>query len=95
VPKVQSTVVRLTFHEPDPPVGSPRVFAALTQAIFTRRRKTLGNAILAYDGPSPASLTRALERSGLDPQRRPETLTIPELARLSGLVAATGTPHGA
>ena len=83
VPKVLSTVVRLTFHEREPPVHSPRVFVALTQAIFTRRRKTLRNALLAYDSASPASLAAALEAAGIDPQRRPETLEIGELARLA------------
>jgi 16S rRNA (adenine1518-N6/adenine1519-N6)-dimethyltransferase len=86
-PKVLSTVVRLTFHKPDPPVRSPKVFAALTQAVFTRRRKTLRNAVLAYESAPPGLLVNALDASGIDPQRRPETLTIAELARLADRVS--------
>ena len=86
-PKVQSAIVRLTFHPPVPPVRSPAVFTAMTQAIFTRRRKTLANALLAY---APAGLDSVIEAAGIDPQRRPETLSIPELAHLSDLIAARG-----
>lgn len=82
-PNVLSTVVRLTFHQPDPPVRSAGVFAALTQAVFTRRRKTLRNAVLAYDSAPPGLLMHALNASGIDPGRRPETLTIAELAVLA------------
>jgi len=50
-PKVQSAVVRLRFHDPDPPVADEDLFADIVQAVFTRRRKTLANALLAYAGP--------------------------------------------
>jgi 16S rRNA (adenine1518-N6/adenine1519-N6)-dimethyltransferase len=86
VPKVQSTLVRLQFHAPSPSVQDEQVFESVTQAIFTRRRKTLANALLAYPlkpGQSPAKL---LYSAGLDPQRRPETLTLAELARLADAV---------
>jgi 16S rRNA (adenine1518-N6/adenine1519-N6)-dimethyltransferase len=84
-PKVQSTLLRLRFHSPEPLVESERVFEALTQAIFTRRRKTLANALLAY-APTPGQPARLLELAGIEPQRRPETLTIPELARLANIL---------
>jgi 16S rRNA (adenine1518-N6/adenine1519-N6)-dimethyltransferase len=50
-PKVHSAVVRLRFHAPRPPVADPAVFVALVQAVFTRRRKTLENALGAYRPP--------------------------------------------
>jgi len=53
-PKVHSALVRLRFHAPQPPVADPAVFAALVQAVFTRRRKTLANALLAYRGQESA-----------------------------------------
>jgi 16S rRNA (adenine1518-N6/adenine1519-N6)-dimethyltransferase len=76
-PKVHSAVVRLRFHAPDPPVADPAKFAAVVQAVFTRRRKTLENALKAYD---PA----ASPPPDIDPRRRPETLTVHEFARLAG-----------
>jgi 16S rRNA (adenine1518-N6/adenine1519-N6)-dimethyltransferase len=86
-PKVQSTVVRLRFHPPDPPVADERVFARLTQAMFTRRRKTLANALRAYQGCA-AEPGEMLERAALDGRRRPETLTIAEIARLADAYAS-------
>ncbi len=60
------------------------MFAAIVQAAFTRRRKTVANALRAYRGGGglqPGG--RALRRAGLDGGRRPETLSIEEFARLS------------
>jgi 16S rRNA (adenine1518-N6/adenine1519-N6)-dimethyltransferase len=87
-PKVQSSVVRLVFHAPEPAVASEAVFAAMTQAMFSRRRKTLGNALLAYAAPSALTPVSALARAGIDPARRPETLTVPEIARLADAYAS-------
>ena len=81
-PKVHSALVRLRFHEAAPPVPSIRDFRALVQAIFTRRRKTLTNALLAYSGSADLAPAAALEAAGLDGRRRPETLSLPEIARL-------------
>jgi 16S rRNA (adenine1518-N6/adenine1519-N6)-dimethyltransferase len=80
LPQVQSAVVRLRFHGPRPPARDPAGFSRLVQAIFTRRRKTVANALRAY---APAGIAEALERSGIDGRRRPETLDIAELVRLS------------
>jgi 16S rRNA (adenine1518-N6/adenine1519-N6)-dimethyltransferase len=88
VPKVLSSLVRLRFHAAHPPVRDERTFAAVTQAIFTRRRKTLANALLAYPLKPDQTPTNLLRMAGLDPQRRPETLTLEEMARLADLVGA-------
>jgi 16S rRNA (adenine1518-N6/adenine1519-N6)-dimethyltransferase len=88
VPKVQSSLVRLRFHAAHPMVSNERTFEALTQAIFTRRRKTLSNALLAYPLRADQSPTKLLVTAGLDPQRRPETLTLEELARLSDVIGS-------
>jgi 16S rRNA (adenine1518-N6/adenine1519-N6)-dimethyltransferase len=88
-PRVNSALVRLRFHPPDPPVKDPLTFAGIVQAVFTRRRKTLANALLAYGGrvsvPAPADILRL---AGLDGRRRPETLTIAEFARLADVYAS-------
>jgi 16S rRNA (adenine1518-N6/adenine1519-N6)-dimethyltransferase len=78
-PRVQSSVVRLRFHAPDPPVRDRTVFSDLVRAVFTRRRKTLANALLAYTGGAPD------QSAGLhlDLTRRPESLSVAEFARLS------------
>ena len=83
VPKVQSAVVRLEFHAPEPAAGNPELFAALVHAIFTRRRKTLANALKALPPRTSLSPAEALKAADLDGRRRPETLSIPELVRLA------------
>jgi 16S rRNA (adenine1518-N6/adenine1519-N6)-dimethyltransferase len=92
VPKVYSTVVRLAFHLPHARPRSEALFARLVTTLFTRRRKTLANALMALSGrmrdPSRALLLEALRHSGLDGGRRPETLDAAELVRLSDALAA-------
>ena len=89
-PQVASALVRLRFHAPAPPVRSHRIFETLVQAVFTRRRKMLANALLACEdhgirpGLSPAE---ALDRARLDGRRRPETLSIHEFGRLADVYA--------
>jgi 16S rRNA (adenine1518-N6/adenine1519-N6)-dimethyltransferase len=87
-PKVRSSVVRLAFHAATPLVPDEARFAQMVKALFSQRRKMLSNALKRFDpqqGPS------VLERSGIDGHRRPETLTLEELARLAALFA--GTPE--
>jgi len=82
-PKVQSALVRLRFHAPDPGVRDPTTFASMVQAVFTRRRKTLANALAAFETRGRFSTRQALDLAKLDGRRRPETLSIAEFARLS------------
>jgi 16S rRNA (adenine1518-N6/adenine1519-N6)-dimethyltransferase len=82
-PKVLSALVRLRFHSPDPPAQDEAAFAGLVQAVFTRRRKTLANALLAFPPAVTATPARMLRDAGIDGARRPETLSIPEFVRLA------------
>jgi 16S rRNA (adenine1518-N6/adenine1519-N6)-dimethyltransferase len=82
-PKVRSALVRVRFREPRPATSDPETFAALVQAIFTRRRKMLANALLAFEPTARLAPSEALRLAGIDGRRRPETLSIEELARLS------------
>jgi len=91
-PKVRSALVRVRFREPRPPATNPELFAALVQAIFTRRRKMMANALLAFPLASRLSSASALERAAIDRRRRPETLTIAELVRLANVFEADGRP---
>jgi 16S rRNA (adenine1518-N6/adenine1519-N6)-dimethyltransferase len=88
-PEVRSALVGLRFRAPDPPVVRPDVFTAITRAIFTRRRKTIVNALRAYGSASLAP-AKALAEAGIAPVRRPETLTIKEVARLADVYARAG-----
>ncbi len=87
VPKIRSALVRLRFHAPEPEPRDRRAFNGLVQAVFTRRRKTLENALLAYGSVSRDSIAAAIRTAAIDGRRRPETLEIAEFVRLSDAFA--------
>ena len=82
-PKVRSALVRIQFREARPAPDDPATFTGLVRAIFTRRRKTLSNALLAFPPSARMPPTAALAHAALDGRRRPETLAIAELVRLA------------
>jgi 16S rRNA (adenine1518-N6/adenine1519-N6)-dimethyltransferase len=84
-PKVLSSLVRLRFREPWPAVRDSAMFERIVHAVFTRRRKTMTNALLALeDGRRlPLPPGAALAAAGLQGSRRPETLSIVEFATLA------------
>jgi 16S rRNA (adenine1518-N6/adenine1519-N6)-dimethyltransferase len=87
-PKVHSALVRLRFHPADPPVADRFLFRAMVQAVFTRRRKTMANALLAFPPSSRLPPAKALASADIDPVRRPETLSIEEFVRLADVFAS-------
>jgi 16S rRNA (adenine1518-N6/adenine1519-N6)-dimethyltransferase len=82
-PKVRSSVVRLTFRPPPPEVHHRALILDLVRAMFTQRRKMLSNAVAPYASSRGISPRAALAAAGLDGRRRPETLTLAEVARLA------------
>jgi 16S rRNA (adenine1518-N6/adenine1519-N6)-dimethyltransferase len=89
-PKVRSALVRVRFRGPRPPADDPEIFTALVHAIFTRRRKTLANALLAFSGSARLRPAIALELARIDGRRRPETLAVAELVELTNVFARAG-----
>lgn len=88
-PKVHSTVVRLRFRPPPARVVDERLFEQVVKAMFTKRRKTLSNALKGVTETSEL----ALRAASIDPRRRPETLSFEEIARLVEVIA-TAKPNG-
>ena len=85
-PKVRSAVVRLRFRRPQVDVGDPKIFERLVRGLFLQRRKTLLNALKPVAHALGATASEWVERAGLDPRRRPETLALADLARLARAV---------
>ena len=82
-PKVSSTVVRLELHpKPAAPVKNRESFFALVRAGFSAPRKTLRNSLAQGTGASPAVVEAVSADVGIDPMRRPATLSIAEWAAL-------------
>src|SRR5205823_895988 len=77
-PEVESSALVLDFFAaPRAPVRDEQRFRGLVKAAFSQRRKTLWNALKALPGGRPA-----LERAGIDPRRRGETLSVEEFASI-------------
>ena len=85
-PKVESIVIRLDrLPEPRVKTKSEKIMFELVRAGFNMRRKTLWNAAKAF-GLSKEKLEQAFEKSGIDPKRRAETLSIQEFANLADCI---------
>lgn len=84
-PRVQSSFVRLTpWRAPPAPVDNQKHFAVIVNQAFSRRRKTLRNALGGL-------LDRAeIEAVDVDSARRPETLSLSEFAALANAFTASG-----
>jgi 16S rRNA (adenine1518-N6/adenine1519-N6)-dimethyltransferase len=88
-PKVGSTVVRLILKEnPEPRLESEKLFTRVVAAGFSRRRKTLSNALRSDF--TAERITAALQVTGIDPSRRAETLNTEEFVRLANFMFQNG-----
>jgi 16S rRNA (adenine1518-N6/adenine1519-N6)-dimethyltransferase len=58
-------------------------FKKVVKACFGYRRKTLVNALKHSELTLPESIELKMEAIGIDPRRRPETLSIQEFAKLA------------
>ena len=90
-PRVQSAVVRLSFRPPTVAIPDHATFVRMVRSMFTQRRKTLSNALKPFAAERSADAAAALTAAGIDPRRRPETLTMPELAELARVFLAPGS----
>lgn len=86
-PNVDSAVIRLLKRdEPAVKVKDESFFFTITRLSFAQRRKTLLNNLtngLPNGKEKKESIVHALDRAGIDPTRRGETLSLEEFARLS------------
>ena len=87
-PKVSSTVVRLVFRPAAVTLRDEALFTRMVRTVFTQRRKTMANALKPFAEGLELTAAGALAAAALDPQRRPETLQLVELARLADVFAS-------
>ncbi|MHB0976118.1 MAG: 16S rRNA (adenine(1518)-N(6)/adenine(1519)-N(6))-dimethyltransferase RsmA [Candidatus Aquicultorales bacterium] len=87
-PEVDSAVIRLERLS-KPPVDIPdeHFFFKVIRAAFGQRRKTVKRALSAGLGIEPSSIQAALEKAGVDPSRRGETLSLEEFAATARAIA--------
>jgi len=81
-PKVDSAVVRLApLADARPRIADEPLFAGIVTAAFGQRRKTLRNALRTFASEDQ------LERAGIAPGARGETLSVPDFVRLANALA--------
>jgi 16S rRNA (adenine1518-N6/adenine1519-N6)-dimethyltransferase len=89
-PNVDSAVIKLTIRdEPPVRVEDEDLFFRVVRACFAQRRKTLVNNLMSnlFAKDKKERVIQMLEKLGIDPSRRGETLSMEEFARLSNEVA--------
>ncbi len=87
VPNVDSGLVRLTRRRPPETTASRQQTFAIVEAAFAQRRKMLRSALAGLAGSSQAA-SEVIERAGLNPQARGETLSIGDFAHIAAAFSA-------
>ncbi|MCJ7695469.1 MAG: 16S rRNA (adenine(1518)-N(6)/adenine(1519)-N(6))-dimethyltransferase RsmA [Anaerolineaceae bacterium] len=78
-PEIESSVISIELlPEPLIPIDQMDLFFTLAHAGFGQKRKTLRNSLSARLPFSSEQIVEMLRQSGIDPQRRAETLTLTE-----------------
>jgi len=89
-PKVDSVVLKMAFRKtPLIDLSNTEIFFKVVKAAFAKRRKTLLNNLKSAHGLGEVTvpaLEAALSRSGIDGNRRGETLTLEEFGRLANAI---------
>jgi len=86
-PNVDSSVIRLDIRKAR--AAAPRdeaIFFAAVKAAFGQRRKTLLNALSGVCGLAKDEIGQVLNEAAIEPERRGETLSIAEYARLADTI---------
>lgn len=83
-PKVDSAIIRVELL-PEPRIPTPLLvtFFRMAKAGFSQKRKTLRNSLSAGLRLSPVDAGLLIDKSGIDPMRRAETLSINEWSALT------------
>ncbi|MDL2274901.1 16S rRNA (adenine(1518)-N(6)/adenine(1519)-N(6))-dimethyltransferase RsmA [Desulfosarcina sp. OttesenSCG-928-G10] len=84
-PKVDSTVLTITFVDPPPfPAQDEALLFRVVRAAFGKRRKTLRNALSQSDlALDPAACEKILVHCDIDPMERAEQLPVSAFVRLA------------
>lgn len=88
-PRVHSSIIRL---RPESVLDAPRRAAviALARPAFQMRRKVLRHGLTHAAGGDGAAASRWMDAAGVDPRRRPGTLTLAEWDRLAAVAGTLG-----
>lgn len=80
-PNVDSIVLKIETY-PVPKISDIKMFFKLIKAAFSQKRKTLSNSLKTFIPENRGDLLKILDKAKVDPQRRPQSLTITEWQHL-------------
>lgn len=90
-PDVDSAVVSIDVYDRPPiDVSNERAFFRVVRAGFGQKRKQLRNALASGLGIKAEAAGVMLEKAGIEPQRRAETMTLQEWSALTHAVEQAG-----
>ena len=84
-PNVDSRAVIMNKKEGFPGCNNPKLFVRMQRALFSSRRKTVRNNLSGFLKNNDLTL-QALSEAGIDPMKRAEVLTIPQMLKLSDII---------
>ena len=84
-PNVDSRSVLLIKKDDFPCCKDIKTFVKVQRALFTSRRKNVRNNLEIYLKNKELALS-CLEKAGIDPKKRAEVLTIPEMLKLADVI---------
>jgi 16S rRNA (adenine1518-N6/adenine1519-N6)-dimethyltransferase len=88
-PKVESAVVHLRVRNvPLVDEDEEAALFRLATVAFQRKRKTLSNGLAQGLGRSKGEIDAVLQSTGIDPSRRPQTLTVDEWIALTRIIGS-------
>jgi 16S rRNA (adenine1518-N6/adenine1519-N6)-dimethyltransferase len=91
VPEVDSAVLKIdVYPKPRVDAGDENSFFKLVRAGFSAARKQLVNSLAQRLGIPRIEILTFLEKAGIEPKRRAETLSLDEWARLWAVFTETG-----
>lgn len=86
-PNVDSSVLKISVKaDKEVDISNAELFFEVVKGSFSKRRKTIINSLSTYGNFNKEIVGKALQMTGIDPQRRGETLTINEFASLSNMI---------
>ena len=92
-PKVDSAILRIdVYPEPAVDVDDISGFFEVVKAGFTAPRKQIRNSLALGLEIDATEVVRILAQSGIDPHRRPQTLSLEEWAALHRALVSRGKP---
>ena len=92
-PEVDSAILKIdVYPQPVISVSDEKGFFNLVRAGFSASRKQIVNSLALGLSMQKPEVLDLLEKSGIAPQRRPETLNLEEWARMWQLFSGTGEP---